>query len=381
MSPHVCWSSQRGATAVVVAVVIAVLVGMLSLALNIGHQLSFRGEMQNAVDSSALAGAIALDGTSAGITAATTTATNFALAHVTDSNPGEPVPAGLIEFGIWHRATRAFQLVTGRDAASAAQINSVRVRSTMQSKVWMPSFLGAGPQAAVGAQAIAVSGGVSEIECGDMPFVIRQGCVADACPRSRNDPEYSGGYYYVALSSDTVDTGGLTNLLPGPGVNTPAVCGILNDPQYCEKNRPNDPLGQGDSIYMGNGAPWGAQCGNGSICGILQRRVGEEAMLPIVQYDGEPATQCDGKYNQAATIAGFATVKIVLVRCSKNGVTKSDLSLTQAQVTQMLANCAADKQQQVCLVLELRCNVKDSKDNTPGGNWYGTGTVYPRLTR
>ena len=382
------WRGERGATAIFVAVVITVLIGMLALALNAGHLLSVRGETQNAVDSAAMAGALQLNGAQIGIDDAEVAARNFALSHNTDGDPAETVAADEIEFGHWQLGARRFDPISTRDPASLQRINAVRVHSTMPETVWMATFLGREPgRTPVAAEAIAVSGGVSAIQCTGLPFVLRRGCVADKCTRPRTDPPYSGGHYWVALSTDNTDTAGTTNLLDQSNVSTTLICEILQNQDYCADHR-GDPLGQGDRIETANGAQWGANCGadgdedpmdDGKICEIIQKHAGTTATIPVVQFDGEPLSQCDGKWVHSAEIRGFATVKISLVQCKKSGAVVAP-GLTPEQIAPLLGPCEADKQAQVCLVLEHLCNVSDPNTDSPGGEFFGTSTVMPRLT-
>ncbi len=120
---------ERGVTAVLVAVVLAVLCAFLVLALNVGHGYSVRAELQNAGDSSALAGVADIGGS--GITAlrtSLTTARNTALSyagyHATDSTISVASPD--VCLGIWHSeyATPSFECISSSTAGDAAAPDS-----------------------------------------------------------------------------------------------------------------------------------------------------------------------------------------------------------------------------------------------------------------
>lgn len=79
---------NKGAVAVIVGICIFTLVGFAALAIDIGHLILVRGELQNAADAGALAGAQVLfsfDGTDVSInTGANTTAQQVAITHLSD---------------------------------------------------------------------------------------------------------------------------------------------------------------------------------------------------------------------------------------------------------------------------------------------------------
>jgi hypothetical protein len=61
---------QRGAVAIMVGLTLVILVGMLALVVDLGHVYLVKTGLQNGADASALAGAVELDGTAAGVTRA-----------------------------------------------------------------------------------------------------------------------------------------------------------------------------------------------------------------------------------------------------------------------------------------------------------------------
>jgi Flp pilus assembly protein TadG len=403
-SPDRSRSRERGATAVFVAITLALLGAFLALAINAGHLFTVRHDLQNAADSGALAGAIELDGTTTGLSPAQDDAApRYAGYYTTTGN--EQVEASPVELGHWTPPSETcasgeaatgntgpngyrFCRVLTRDTPAALRINAVRVQTSRAAgapggggaPVFANGLLGAASTADVRTEAVAVAGGPCGSACGNIPFVLQEGCAAAACLGS------GPHFYFVDLANNNLDTAGFTNLLPVRSVSTGSVCEILDNPQYCEENRPNDELSQGDTISTANGAQWGAQCSAGSICETLRGRVNTSAntaRIPIVLYPGEDAAACDANYNGFAAVQGFATIKIVLVQCARHGATPAvDRDLTSAQAQSMIQTCypggGGGNQPQVCMVLQLMCDQLD--DGGGGCGWYGT-TGRPRLVR
>ena len=64
---HTFAHRQRGAVAIMVGLTLVILVGMLALVVDLGHAYLVKTGLQNGADASALAGAVELDGTAAGV--------------------------------------------------------------------------------------------------------------------------------------------------------------------------------------------------------------------------------------------------------------------------------------------------------------------------
>src|SRR5215831_15022429 len=75
---------EGGAIAVLAAVLVMVLCGFLALSLDLGHKMNAKAQIENAVDSAAIAGARSLNGTASGLDAAHDVARAFAIAHSID---------------------------------------------------------------------------------------------------------------------------------------------------------------------------------------------------------------------------------------------------------------------------------------------------------
>ena len=116
-------AGERGSISILFAVVLAfLLVGFLALVIDVGHFYVVRAELQNAADSSALAGARDLDGTTGKFGVALQSAQAYSIAHQANGTPVE-VPAADVSLGRWDIAGRAFVVTQ----TPAPQVNAVRV--------------------------------------------------------------------------------------------------------------------------------------------------------------------------------------------------------------------------------------------------------------
>jgi hypothetical protein len=272
---------------------------MLGLAINAGHLLAVRGETQNAVDAAALAGADQLDGTNAGITLVTPASTNFAAAHRRDSS--DPVVASAIEVGRWHRDTRSFE--TG--VTNPADVNAVRVVSSMPETVWFAAFLGregadAG-QTNVGAQAIAVGGGPTHLKCMTLPIVVSNCEFPFTC-----NP---GDVVRVFWGPDGTDNVAWTEGVIG-NVNTSDVVDLI------EAIGPEDdcdrPLDVGPEISVNNGTKTPA-CN--AMEALIARYPGRVYFVPKIHVAVCPSPKTT-KFVGDYPIEEFIGLEIMAVNCS-----------------------------------------------------------------
>lgn len=222
--------APRGATAVIVAICLVMLCAFLALALNVGHLFSVKGELQNAADSAALAGAQDLDGTLVPITStqslvgAIPSGSDFASRHATDTATGVEVKAGDVEIGYWNVQTRlftAYPTTVSADFASCRTlpcINAVRARSyrdpnhSSSVPIAFGALLGK-LTSDVGAEAVAVTGGPCGMRCIGLPIVLPD-CGVDPF----FGPPCVGGEYTVLFKNDWTDTAAWADL--GSGANT-----------------------------------------------------------------------------------------------------------------------------------------------------------------
>jgi hypothetical protein len=373
---------------VVVVLTLLVVTGFLVVTINAGHLFSIRGELQNAVDSAALAGALELDGTAGRLPGAVDAATDFASRHRTDSSIG--VVAQHVELGHWTRPGEAcsawggvesgktgpngwqFCRIDGRDATAARDINAVRVTAGRAdgapgggaAPVYGSAVIGSAPTADVVAEAVAVTGGPCEQACPTAPVVVRAGCVG------RTGELYCGRQYTLGLSAATVDTAGWTNLLYDVRtVNSKNVCDVLSGDLG-----PGCELSTGRRIGSSNGNQWSASnckdpsdAGVKTLCDWFYRYVGQEMQIPVVEYENDPdPSSCAGGYEGMATIVGFATVRVDSVWC-KEGDTASGA-------------CAAYATQQ-CVGIQFVCGAHDDEEAPIGCGWWGTSPLRPQLVR
>jgi Flp pilus assembly protein TadG len=339
----------RGVTAVFVAIVLTALAGFLALVINVGHGYVIRNQLQNAADASALAAARELDGTDAGLTAATDVAVDYAGRHRTDAQ-GDPdnwvrvVPAaGDVEFGNWDPSkarAEAFRVITGRTPNDLRWINAIHVTATRQARVDgnRPMPVAMGPilgkeQVDVRADAIAVLGGACRSECA-LPVAFA------SCILVNEDGSLNCDATYV-FNSDTVDNIGFTNLDPTTGsVNTADIKSILEG--TCRD------VGVGDPVGVGNGANL-----NPSIADLFNAIAasGKEVSAPVVTLGSCPAKFTE--HGTAARIIGFAKVRVVE------------------------AESGADKH----LTLQIRCDKLEDEVTGGGCEFFGATPIQPSLAR
>lgn len=424
--------TPRGATAVMVAICLVMLCGFLALALNVGHLLSVRGELQNAADAGALAGALELNGRLARLSAAEATAGTYASRHFTDSATG--VVAESIELGQWATPAQAsvcdqrgdaspdghrFCFIDKATAGAALLINAVRVVTARTGPSGSPGGGGVelfasgiiAPNATDGrstvrAAAVAVTGGPCNQDCPKMPIVLRAGCVRQAGGLRCDNPPV----YYAGLNPAPQDSAGLTGLETGPAptglqsTNSGAVCDVVNGacrevttPAWLTTSNGSNLVSTcADACSYHNGSSSWTSVSNGKICEVIRSRLDSDcdgnidaslklpsgeldltkvkAQVPVVIYEGETEDSCpaDGQYNQAAKVVGFATVALVSARCDTSSPTSDVSALCDTQ-----AGYSAD----LCLAFKLMCNEQDDEDTTVGCGWFGTSPLEPVLVR
>jgi putative Flp pilus-assembly TadE/G-like protein len=379
----------RGATAVVVALVLVLLLGFLALALDSGHLFSVRGELQNAVDAGALAGAVELDGTTAGLEPAVASGLDFAARHETDSH--EDVVANQVELGHWtlpYQDCASFEgvetgrngpdgyrfcRIEGRDAIAARLINAVRVQAARAkdapggggAPVFLHAFLGHGETADVAAEAVAVKGGPSTEKCPTAPLTIRADCLEDNGGALRCGEPYTP--YTLGLSDATIDSAGWVTFNT-QDITNETICDAFQGTGQCA-------VTEGQLVQTGNGnqfsskmckAPEGT---NITFCEWFARSLGKDMQVPVVEYPGDTKGCYSGGYSGLARVVGFATFRIAEVYCKGKG--------TPAPTTGPCAGYATDQ----CIVIHFICGVEDPEPAPPGGGWWGTSATRPQLTR
>lgn len=429
-------SSERGATAIIVAIVLTVLLGFLALSLDVGHLFSVRGELQNGADAAAMAGAKRLNGTNKHLelSVARSDAENYSRNHATDVYDVEPTQ---IELGAWvpnslacgevggsrtaGSDTHQFCAISGVSEADASNINAVRV---VTKRAGAPGgtgggavplafgpFVGKSAPQEVSAEAIAVTGGPCSQACPELPIAIRAGCLYDA-GKLRCDSNDVGDVYWIGLASSQVDTAGLTSLSDSVPANGNAACDILRTQDGCT------PIDAGKPINIENGNDWVAACDygcpyqsyssggtdgedasnkNDKICEVIRKRADRDCdgsvddedgngvpdylgQIPVVQYEGETPENCGGNYTHSAKIVGWATVAIVSARCE----TDKKLPFGAAPITKLCDDRAmslGDFSASTCVAIQVYCNQTDDEPSQVGCGWFGTSPLQSVLVR
>ncbi len=327
----------RGATAVVVAILVAVLAGFTAVVVNVGHMMAVRGQLQNATDAAALAGARSLDGSAAGIAAARAAAEDYAARHETDRAEPVVVGDGDVVLGHWNAdlpAADAFTPIVDTSSSALGMTNAVLVRAGREAargnplQVFLDGLLGR-KTVDVRASAIAVRGGPCDEGCA-IPIVFAECQVLRADGSLRCDEP-------LVFNSDGTDNIGFTNLSPDPTVSTSVVRQILQGD--CRA------VSKGDVVGVSNGANLNP------VISLFAALVGTRVSAPIVDLGA-----CPVRFNEhpnGAPIVGFASFTILNV---VGGATKA-------------------------IYVSLDCNQVSDFPAGAGCTFYGTVVPEPRLVR
>jgi hypothetical protein len=162
---------ERGNTSVIVALSLPVLIGFLALTIDMGHLWHVRGELQNAADAAALAGALYIDGTESMRDLIRNSAYAIALKHKANKTVVEVPPADIV-LGRWDVTARTFTPDTGMPIwrINAVQVTTRRTAATGNAvQLFFAAALGKASQGLT-ATAIAI-GGTPGGACG-FPLVV-----------------------------------------------------------------------------------------------------------------------------------------------------------------------------------------------------------------
>jgi hypothetical protein len=257
--------NQSGVTIVLVAISLVALIGFAAIAIDLAYLYIVKGELQNAADSGALAGAQALyinNGTQVN-PSANQAAADFVTANYSEQSPvsikpiGPGFPIGGIERGHWSFATRTF---TPNDStapvslwnATSAQldanpnfINALRVITTrkivagtgLPEEPFFARIFGSSGQS-LEAVAVAYIGFAGTLEPGvaDQPIAICQQAIRDSnglytCGVGRminsgqNAGHQTGGWTNFSQPCITANTGSIRPLVCSNGNPDPIVLG------------------------------------------------------------------------------------------------------------------------------------------------------------
>ncbi len=312
---------ERGVVMVLAAILLVAVGAFLALSFNAGHGVAVRGELQNAVDSSALAGVRELNGTMGAFGSATTFANDFAERHVTD--PTVSVVPKTIEFGNWDPITKTWTKLDAT-AANLYRLNAIHVVAARAADApgggaltafFGQAFLGRS-QFDVSADAIAYAGSpCPDAAACNSPFVIRYGCLVRGDLRCDAD-------YNIGLSPATVDSAGLTDMNPQDSINgNPSA----NAAQICQgvmtRTSATCTIGQSE-LRTSNGTPLNSTCGGHhmSLCDQIKAAYppGSTMRIPVIIYAGDnDVTACNtGQYGGVATVVSTMKVSVTGVWCA-----------------------------------------------------------------
>jgi len=214
-----------------------VLCGFLALSLDLGHKMNAKAQIENAVDSAAIAGARSLNGTGSGLDAAHNVARAFAIAHSIDqtavaigANPGNAMNGDVV-VGFWnvndstfYTDSQSFTLgdttVTLSPTMTPQYYNAVKVTGGADGAsghnnpldVFFGSFVGFTGSLTVTSSVIAVGGGPCDENNNVLPLMIPSCAIADddgdtLCDRDLTVSFNWGSGRDVAFADTTLDDG------------------------------------------------------------------------------------------------------------------------------------------------------------------------------
>jgi len=304
---------QRGAIGITAVLFMIALGGVLALSLNVGHMMKVRNQLQNRVDSAALAGAMELDGTVAQLTSAHNIAYDYAMRHLTDNSDNPTAffdtnlanaAGGDIVHGVWDftEPDRSLAFEPATAATPAILINAVQVRSGRSAtrgnplSVFFGNFLGAS-SASVSAEAVAVSRAPCNEDC-PIPIVFAD-CLFKNPDGSLNcDPT-------LVFRSSQMDNTGFTNLTGAPPTNPNVVASIIDDWLKPPPNRVCRPVHAGSPVNLQNG--------NDFKENVWAPLVGRKVTVPVVHLE-----DCSTNFIGQPVVVGFATFTIGAVHGAPN---------------------------------------------------------------
>lgn len=372
-------SRERGAVLVLVAVMIVALIGFAALVIDIGKMYKVRGELQNAADSAALAGAASLDRTAGGISLARENAKAYARLHHANGTLVELDDVDIL-FGAWDEATGTFTSM-GTDPDDPAAVNAVRVIDRREDQRQNPVQLDLAPllgtpRADVRSDAIAISGGPRG-ECG-FPMVVPDCTLSrvledgtcDHCMTYQDNNTDNAGW----TSFDTGSVGGPTITALITSACFDAAGNVLIDPttHECTGTCTNVTVGDEIKVQNGNLMNQGANNFCQVIETILTRGIPGGPAQPFVVrapvLESTPGSACDAsQFSSFHSVAGFAAFEIYGAKCGNGdpGVFAS-------------SSPCAEPSSGKYIVGALRCDL-ESIEGVAGGGYFGIRAKHIRL--
>jgi Flp pilus assembly protein TadG len=325
-SPRQRRGQQRGSVAVLVAVTMVVLLGFASLVIDIGNLYRVRGQLQNAADSAALAGAQELDHTQDGIDRARDKAREYAAQHLANGTAVALADDDIV-FGHWNEDQDTFTSL-GPSPDNPGLVNAVQILDRRDQTQGNPVSHMLAPllgiqQSDLTALATAIAGG-PDAECG-FPMVVPDCALHAAIDGGTCD-------YCMYFQDNNSDNAGWTSFDDG-AVSGPAIKDLIEAACYSSGSVAIDPTtgecrgecnktsaGQQVKVQNGNLMNQGGNNFCPVIQDILTRGVaGGPAQpftvrVPVLQ---STSGTCDAsQFSSFKTIAGYATLEIYGAKCA-----------------------------------------------------------------
>jgi Flp pilus assembly protein TadG len=328
-------SREKGVYTVLFLLILPLLIGSLGLGVDMAHFWWTRGQLQNAADAAAFAGAKDLNGTSDGRTRATGSASSFAVEHKVDGVTLVPTEVITNTTGRWDFTTKSF-LTTNVTHPSANAIQVTVQRQNVPS-FFSGFFANAASSQTVAASAVAVAGGAGGVGCA-APLAI-SACIFEyglqgdlICPTNLT---FQSEMHSIGL---TLPDG--TGPVSGNKAQ-PFFIDMLADPNGCAH-----PAEVGDTLQLQDGN----DMSQNSVTEINKAtNDGKNPVVITIPVVDTPCENSGPSYNQEALIVGFLRMNLVGATYNK-AVPKA-----------VKAACPDIEGKNVCITAD--CSVVDS----PGG--------------
>jgi Flp pilus assembly protein TadG len=303
---------QRGTVVVLFALLLPVLLGFIALVVDLGHGWLTRGQLQNAADSAALAGARDLNGMATQYTLARASAQYYAAQHLANNtavglnlNAGN-APNGNIVLGNWDFLTNAFTPDNG--SLPAYRVNAVKINTpTFAVPTWFATTFGINQENVV-TSAIAV-GGSPNASCG-FPLVVPDCSILD----NNGQVQCNATLTFGRATTDNV---GFTLYSSSPGVNTPGInCAVARSlgvacPGGCNcTSACNASAISNGQIYISNGNNLSSQVVNWINSAVAAAPNGLYVQLPVLASGLSQANCGSFQFNRLQAITGYVEIKL-----------------------------------------------------------------------
>jgi Flp pilus assembly protein TadG len=297
--------NRRGIALVYVALCLFALIGFLALVIDLGHMYVVRGELQNAADATALAGAASLykdplnptADPALDFTRAQTAATNFVGQNKSDR---VTLTNGEIQTGYWDLSSNSMLPTTITPTSQQVPAVSVTIRRTAGSNggavpTFFANIFGITQVPVPSRMAVAVSGYPGAVPAGAVFPIALSSCMTEQYfsqnPLPNPPTQISTNTPYLPGGS-TCETAQWTSLTANTNSEN-VIAGYMDDPSTVPS------LQTGDDIWIATGAM--ASLYGNNKCGDY---VGQDVLMPIVS--GTTGTISKTGVNGTMEITGFA---------------------------------------------------------------------------